>query len=85
MDLYAIHKSFLDMQSKYSDNSDMTDPEQSRSREEMARLSKLINMAILQGKEFSKWSEHRQVVTQQEHPALTFPTLFLIRTNDRPD
>ena len=49
MDLYAIHKSFLDMQSKYSGNSDMTDPEQSRSREEMSRLSKLINMAILQG------------------------------------
>lgn len=49
MDLYAIHKSFLDMQSNYNSNSDMTDSQQSRSREEMARLSKLINMAIFKG------------------------------------
>lgn len=49
MDLYAIHKSFLDMQSSFGSNSDMSESTQARSREEMARLSKLINMAIIKG------------------------------------
>ncbi len=51
MDLYAIHKSFLDLQSDLNrgDSDSPTDVQQSRSREEMARLSKLINMAIFKG------------------------------------
>lgn len=50
MDLYAIHKSFLDMQSDFGRSSDSSsDVQQSRNREEMARLSKLINMAIFKG------------------------------------
>ncbi|KAI9559157.1 hypothetical protein GHT06_015946 [Daphnia sinensis] len=50
MDLYAIHKSFLDMQSDFGRSSDgASDVQQSRNREEMARLSKLINMAIFKG------------------------------------
>lgn len=51
MDLYAIHKSFLDMQSDFNrgDSDSTSDIQQSRNREEMARLSKLINMAIFKG------------------------------------
>jgi hypothetical protein len=51
MDLYAIHKSFLDMQSDFNrgDSDSLSDIQQSRNREEMARLSKLINMAIFKG------------------------------------
>ena len=49
MDLYAIQKSFLDMQSDQRDLDTSSDVQQSRNREEMARLSKLINMAIFKG------------------------------------
>jgi hypothetical protein len=51
MDLYAIHKSFLDLQSdlnrEASDSS--SDLQKSRNSENMAQLSKMFNMAFFKG------------------------------------
>ena len=59
MDLYAIHKSFLDMQSDYSSTSDVPESvQQSRFREEMARLNKLVNSAIFKGILFLNMTEY---------------------------
>ena len=52
MDLYAIHKTFSDMQQQFGSSSDRSDAQDSRNREEMARLNKLINMAIFNGNNF---------------------------------